>query len=110
MRLLFDQNLSHRLISQLRDLHPGSEHVRNIGLRSVEDISIWEYAQENDLTIVSKDTDFRHRSVSYGQPPKVIWIGLGNCTTAQVEFVFRRHHNEVVSFSTDERRSLLELA
>ena len=61
------------------------------------------------MAIVSKDTDFRHRSVSYGQPPKVIWIGLGNCTTVQVENVFRQQHNEVLSFAVDERRSLLEL-
>lgn len=110
MRLLFDQNLSPQLVSLLNDLYPDSVHVFDLGLDTHDDGYVWEYAQENALTIVSKDTDFRHRSVSYGQPPKVIWIGLGNCTTAQVEFVFRQHHNEVLGFSADERRSLLELA
>ena len=29
MRLLFDQNLSHRLLGSLDDLFPGSLHVRS---------------------------------------------------------------------------------
>ena len=32
-------------------------------------------------TIVTKDADFRQRSFLLGPPPKVIWIGLGNCST-----------------------------
>lgn len=32
MRLLFDQNLSHRLVPALAREFPGSEHVRNVGL------------------------------------------------------------------------------
>ena len=68
MRLLFDQNLSPQLVSRLRDLHPGSMHVFDIGLHTRDDAYIWEYARDQDLTI-GKDTI----SVTvYGQPPKVI--------------------------------------
>ena len=52
-------------------------YVFDIGLDTRDDAYIWEYARDQDLTIVSKDTDFRHRSVSYGQPPKVIWDWSG---------------------------------
>jgi predicted nuclease of predicted toxin-antitoxin system len=31
MRLLFDQNLSHRLLVALEDIFPGSVHVRFLG-------------------------------------------------------------------------------
>ena len=109
MRLLFDQNLSPHLVSSLRDLYPDSVHVFDIGLDTSDDALVWEYARENGLTIVSKDTDFRHRSVNYGQPPKVIWIGLGNSTTANVEAVLREYHNEVASFFADEGQTLLAL-
>ena len=34
MRLLFDQNLSPRLVILLADLHAGSTHVRNEGFTS----------------------------------------------------------------------------
>jgi predicted nuclease of predicted toxin-antitoxin system len=37
MKLLFDQNLSDRLVGQLASEFPGSQHVRNAGfLRSRE--------------------------------------------------------------------------
>jgi len=45
MRLLLDQNLSHRLIDLLEDLFPGSLHVRLLGLAEadaeVEIVEIW---------------------------------------------------------------------
>ena len=109
MRLLFDQNLSPQLASRLLDLHPGSMHVFDIGLDTRDDAYTWEYAREHDLTIVSKDTDFRHRSASYGQPPKVIWIGLGNCTTEDVAALFQQRHTEVLEFSANVDGALLTL-
>ena len=109
MRLLFDQNLSPQLVSRLRDLHPGSINVFGIGLHTRDDAYIWEYARNQDLTIVSKDTDFRHRSSSYGQPPKVIWIGLGNCTTEDVAALFQQRYTEVLEFSTNVDGALLAL-
>lgn len=41
MKLLFDQNLSHRLITELGDLFPGSLHVRMPGLAEADDLQIW---------------------------------------------------------------------
>ena len=32
MKLLLDQNLSHRLVAALADVFPGSVHVRDVGL------------------------------------------------------------------------------
>lgn len=58
MKLLFDENLSHKLVRALEDLFPGSEHVRNLGLKAADDHVIWEQAKSNDSIIVSKDSDF----------------------------------------------------
>jgi len=46
MKLLYDQNLSHRLVALLSDLFPDSEHVRNVGLQEADDRQIWEYAKQ----------------------------------------------------------------
>jgi len=32
LKLLFDQNLSPKLVERLVDLFPGSEHARDVGL------------------------------------------------------------------------------
>ena len=41
MKLLLDQNLSHRLLSDLEDLFPNSLHVRLLGLAEADDLAIW---------------------------------------------------------------------
>ena len=37
MKLLFDENVSHKLVAILAGEFPGSTHVREIGLRAAED-------------------------------------------------------------------------
>ncbi len=61
MKLLFDENLSPKLPRLLADRFPGSNHVRDCGLRGAPDEQIWEYARDHGYTIVSKDSDFYPR-------------------------------------------------
>ena len=63
MKLLFDQNLSPRLVRRLADIYADSIHVREIGLRDADDSAIWDYAKLNGFVIVSKDSDFQQRSL-----------------------------------------------
>ena len=37
MKLLFDENLSHKLVRLLADLFPDSIHVRDVGLKAADD-------------------------------------------------------------------------
>ena len=83
MRLLFDQNLSPRLVRLLTAEFPGSQHVRDVGLATVR-LTVWAYAAAQGFVIVSKDSDFQHRALLLGHPPKVVWVRLGNCSTAAV--------------------------
>lgn len=57
MKLLFDENLSHKLAQLLEDLFPNSIHVRDVGLKAADDPLVWEYAKNNSLILVSKDAD-----------------------------------------------------
>jgi predicted nuclease of predicted toxin-antitoxin system len=59
MKLLFDQNLSHRLVTLLELEFPGSAHVRHLGMATSPDWEVWAHAANNDFSIVSKDTDFQ---------------------------------------------------
>lgn len=91
MKLLFDQNLSHRLPARLADLFPGSEHVRPAGLDRSPDEQIWEHAKANGFCIVTQDSDFAERSRLYGAPPKVVWLRCGNSTPQQIEAILRNN-------------------
>ncbi|MGH7137018.1 MAG: DUF5615 family PIN-like protein, partial [Pirellulales bacterium] len=98
MKLLFDQNLSHRLVGSLAVEYPASAHVRHVGLASASDPAIWNYARTNGFAIVSKDSDFEQRALLYGHPPKVIWLRLGNCPTLAAEALLRNRHTDVLAF------------
>ncbi|SHG03573.1 hypothetical protein SAMN05444372_10213 [Flavobacterium micromati] len=42
------------------------------------DEKIWNYAKENNLTIISKDSDFSNKIIMSSPPPKVLHIRFGN--------------------------------
>jgi predicted nuclease of predicted toxin-antitoxin system len=101
MKLLFDQNLSPKLATSLANLFPGSCHVQSLALDCAGDDQVWEYARLNQFAIVSKDEDYNNLSVLRGSPPKVLWLQIGNCTTRQVEVLFRTHFADIEAFEKD---------
>lgn len=109
MRLLFDQNLSPRLVALLADAFPGSLHVRDAGLASADDLQVWTCAKQNGLAIVSKDADFRQLSFLHGFPPKVIWLHVGNGSTAALHSLVRAHLEDFAAFDGDRDAALLVL-
>ena len=110
MKLLFDQNLSHRLVSLLAAEFPGSQHVRNAGMASAPDSAVWAYAVSQRLAIVSKDTDFQQRALLMGPPPKGVWVRLGNCSTAAVATLLRARQADLLAFEADPNASFLALS
>jgi predicted nuclease of predicted toxin-antitoxin system len=110
VKLLFDENLSHRLAERLANIFPGSTHVRLVGLESAEDPKVWQLAVTDDFVIVSKDSDMHDRSLLFGFPPKVIWVRLGNCSTQQVEDLIRREFSKISEFVEDDFASFLTLS
>ncbi len=73
-RYLIDANLPCRF-----SLWAGADylHVYDLG-DEWPDMDIWHYAKDNDLTIVSKDTDFSEFVMLEGPPPRVIHVKVGN--------------------------------
>ena len=55
MRLLFDQNISFRVIKGIQDVFPLAKQVRELGLENYSDRLIWEFAKKEDYTIVTFD-------------------------------------------------------
>lgn len=119
MKLLFDENLSPRLVALLADLFPGSEHVRDIAVppsiaphpsgSSASDSAIWAYARSRDLVFISRDADFRQRSLVLGAPPKVIALLVGNCSTATLATIIRDSADLIARFDADPAATFLEL-
>jgi predicted nuclease of predicted toxin-antitoxin system len=109
VKLLFDENLSPRLVQALEPEYPGSSHVRTLGLRGATDGTIWERARQDTYTIVSKDNDFRQLSFLHGAPPKVIWLSVGKAGTESILRFLRSQRAQIESFEADPEASLLVL-
>lgn len=109
MKVLLDHNLSPRLVSRLADVFDEVEHVLLVGLERAADETVWDYARRRDLIIISKDSDFSELSIWRGFPPKVIWLQVGNCTTAQVEMVLRARLATLTAFVADPEAGVLVL-
>jgi predicted nuclease of predicted toxin-antitoxin system len=101
MKLLFDQNLSPRLVHHLLDLYPDSNHVYPLGIDQAPDEEVWEYARREGFLIVTKDADFTDLCMLLGFPPKIVWIRRGNCKTADIEGLLRRHHPDIEALDKD---------
>jgi predicted nuclease of predicted toxin-antitoxin system len=109
VRLLFDENLSPRLVRRLDAAFPDSQHVELAGLRGHPDLAIWEYAQQHDLIVVSKYNDFRQLSFLKGSPPKVIWLMVGNAGTEMIAQLLEHSRSIIETFTADPEEALLVL-
>ncbi|MBD2524888.1 DUF5615 family PIN-like protein [Nostoc sp. FACHB-133] len=110
MKLLLDENLSDRIISQIVDLYPDSVHVKTLGLINTDDVVIWEYAKVHDFVIASKDSDFHQRSLLFGHPPKFIYLRIGNSPTSKIVQILRDNFAIISQFVSSEVESILVLA
>ena len=109
MKLLFDQNLSRKLVNRLADIFPESSHVQFRGLAEKTDTEIWEFARLNDFCIVTQDADFAERSRLYGSPPKVVWLRCGNAPTKQIETLIRSGQEAIQELLDNPALHCLEL-
>jgi predicted nuclease of predicted toxin-antitoxin system len=109
MKLLFDENLSFRLVAALADIYPDSSHVREAGLLGADDLRVWNHAAVYGFLLVSKDTDFYERSLVFGAPPKIIWLRIGNCSVNETITLLRSQYIVIRHFAEDAIATFLPL-
>lgn len=109
MKLLFDQNISRKLVKELEFVFPESSHVYLLGLYRASDDEIWKFAKGNGFTIVTQDTDFNERSLIHGHPPKIICMRLGNSSTQKIKEVLVQRKDDIELFLKDETLGCLQI-
>ena len=102
MKLLFDQNISFRIVSKLNSVFPNSKQVREIGFEDIRDKLIWDFAKESDFTLVTFDSDFSDIASLKGNPPKIIWLRGGNMTTNGIVELLKNHQEIIKQFVESE--------
>jgi predicted nuclease of predicted toxin-antitoxin system len=107
VKLLLDENLSQRLARPLAEAYPGSAHAADLGLAGAPDRALWARAAADGYVLVTKDEDFHRLSVLLGPPPKVVWLRLGNCATADVARLLLARREQVERFVAHEEAARL---
>lgn len=98
MKVLFDQNVSFRIVNLLKDYYPEAKQVRLLGLENARDLEIWEYAKQNNYTIVTFDADFYELANIKGHPPKIIWLRMGNTSTKSIAKIMTSMQPVIIDF------------
>lgn len=109
VRLLFDQNISSRILRLLSADFGQSQHVVMCGLQNAADLAIFDFAKDNALTIVTFDSDFVDISVVKGFPPKVICLKTGNQTTNAIAEIMNVNALAISHFLLSEEAGVLEI-
>ena len=110
MNLLFDANLSWRLVKLLSDDFPNCLHVEKTGLeKPASDIDIWNWATKNNYTIITNDDDFLKLVLEKRFPPKIILLRMGNQNTHHIADILHKHKSDIQYMLDSEDYGVLEI-
>ena len=73
-------------------------HLKDID-QQWSDEKVWDYALENDLTIITKDSDFSKKILLKNPPPKVIHIKLGNMRQKEMYLVLSKMWKDILDMN-----------
>jgi predicted nuclease of predicted toxin-antitoxin system len=109
MKLLFEQNISFRIMRLLPDSFTDCRHVRSVGLNDCDDVEIWQFAKRNGFTVLTFDADFLDISILRGFPPKIVWLRTGNLTTSEIAERLILNYSSIASFIDNIDQNCLEI-
>ncbi len=95
MRYIVDANLPYYFSTWNNE---NFIHVKDIDDEWTDE-EIWNYAYENGLTIISKDSDFSDRILLSEPPPRVIHIRFGNVNMNTFHQLITDRWNDIAALS-----------
>jgi len=109
LSLLFDQNISFRILNFLGDDFPSAQHVKTCDLTNASDRTIFDYAKNEGLAIITFDSDYSDMALVNGFPPKIIWLRIGNQSTSAVASILRQNKVAIHQFLLSKDVGILEI-
>jgi predicted nuclease of predicted toxin-antitoxin system len=104
IKFLIDHQLPPALAELLRNTGHEAKHVRELGLKSDDDLTIWKHATEHNYIVISKDQDFFYLACRSGDEGRLVWVRLGNCRNQPLLDKFERNLPQILnSFAEGSR-------
>lgn len=85
-------------------------HVSLLGMAQATDEDIWQFCKQKKLAILSKDSDFFYRALTYLPPPKVIWLNIGNASTSTIFLKLKNKRQDILDFLHNEHMEIFHEA
>jgi predicted nuclease of predicted toxin-antitoxin system len=109
VRLLFDENLSERLLQPLAELFPASAHIGNLTHAGTTDRHLWDLARSGAFILTTRDEDFVGMSVLQESPPKVLWLNVGRSRNAVIAALLQSHAADIERFARHDEYTFLAI-
>ena len=101
MKFLCDVHITYKLVKQLKDRGFEAEHINKILDKwHTSDEKICQYADKNNYTIITKDSDFRDSYFVKKTPKKLIKINLGNVSNINLQAIFDKYVNLIAKYES----------
>ena len=110
MKILLDANLSWRLIKKIETYFEEVIHVNNLKINQpAKDTEIWNFAKENEFTIITKDDDFEKLVLLNNASPKVIYLKTFNLETNKLSDLLITNIDKILIFYNSKEEEILEI-
>ena len=110
MKILLDANISWRLVKVLNLYFSEVIHTFDLPLEQpAKDIEIWNYAKENNFTIISQDDDFEKLVLSKGAPLKIILLKTFNKKNTVLQEIILSNKDKIEIFILSKESEILEI-
>lgn len=97
MKFIIDTQLPPRLATHLKEKGYDSIHTTHFEEgHLLGDQKIILLAQEEDRTVITKDSDFSDYFMLKGAPPKLLLVEFGNISNSELIRLFDLHFAEVI--------------
>lgn len=104
MKFLCDVHISYKVVNHINSLGYEAIHVNDILNKwFTDDKDICNYADDNNLIVITKDADFRNSYFIRNTPRKLIKINLGNISNAELIKVLSENMVSIQKLDADNR-------
>lgn len=99
MIFLIDAQISPAIAAWINRTYPdhSASSLASHNLRHATDSQVFAKAVELDAVLVTKNSDFIQRVEQTQNPPRVMWVRVGNSSNAHMQQVLRRNMESVIT-------------
>ena len=108
-----DLNLPPSMAIWLReDFHVKAFSFKDMGFDTKPDIEVFHLAasQKNIIVITTKDFDFIGHSDTFGHPPKILYVNVGNISNKELKVIVYKSFTEVINMFLQPDKFLIEIS